>query len=33
MVGQVEKTLETIIAKGIEQLHATMESAMVSFLT
>jgi hypothetical protein len=31
MVAQVEKVLEATIAKGIEQLHATVESAMARF--
>jgi len=33
MVGQVETTLETVITKGIEQVHETLESTMASFLT
>jgi len=32
MVAQVEKMLEAAIARGIEQLHATMESTMARFL-
>ncbi len=32
MAVQVEKMLEAAIARGIEQLHATMESTMVRFL-
>jgi hypothetical protein len=32
MVGQVKKVLEATIARGIEQLHATMESTMARFL-
>jgi hypothetical protein len=31
MVGQVEKVLEVAIARGIEQLHAIMESIMARF--
>jgi hypothetical protein len=31
MVGQVKNMLEAVIARGIEQLHATMESTMVRF--
>jgi len=32
MAAQVEKMLEAAIARGIEQLHATMESTMARFL-
>ncbi len=32
MAMQVEKVLEAAIAKGIEQLHATVESTMARFL-
>jgi hypothetical protein len=28
MAGQVEKVLEAVIARGIEQLHAIVESTM-----
>jgi hypothetical protein len=33
MARQVENLLETTIARGIEQLHATVESTMARFLT
>jgi hypothetical protein len=32
MATHVEKVLEAAIARGIEQLHATVESTMVRFL-
>jgi len=32
MVWHVENLLEVAIARGIEQLHATMESTMARFL-
>jgi hypothetical protein len=32
MVGHVEKVFEVAIARGIKQLHATMESTMARFL-
>jgi hypothetical protein len=32
MATQVEKVLETAIARGIEQLHAIVESTMARFL-
>jgi hypothetical protein len=32
MGGQVEKVFEATIARGIEQLHATMESTITRFL-
>jgi hypothetical protein len=32
MAAQVEKVLEAAIARGIEQLHATVESTMARFL-
>ncbi len=33
MAAQAGKVLEAAIARGIEQLHATMESTMARFLT
>jgi hypothetical protein len=33
MAAQVKKMLEAAIARGIEQLHATMEFTMARFLT
>jgi hypothetical protein len=33
MTNHVEKVLEAAIARSIEQLHATIESAMAKFLT
>jgi hypothetical protein len=32
MVGQVEKVIEVAIARGVEQLHAIVESTMARFL-
>ncbi len=32
MAAQAEKVLEVVIARGIEQLHATVESTMARFL-
>jgi hypothetical protein len=32
MARHVEKVLEAIFVRGIEQLHATMESTMARFL-
>jgi hypothetical protein len=32
MAAQAEKVLEAAIARGIEQLHATVESTMARFL-